>query len=95
MQELVLSIIKHYIQDNEASVLFSARLFLCNKEKKLLGEIEGSLHHIIDVESRDLNEQFTSFTADLDRALNLFDNKVNDFTSEFISNTLNTLHNRG
>lgn len=94
MKDLVLSIIKSYIQDDEPIVMFAARLFICNKEKRLVDEISNSMHHIIDIESREVNDQFTNFTAGLDRMLTLFDNKVNTLTKEFVSNTLNTVHRR-
>jgi hypothetical protein len=93
-QNLLLSIIKNYIQDDEAIGLFAARLFICNKEQRLLDKIGNSMHHIIDVESREVNDQFTSFTADLENVLSLFDSKVNSLTKEFVSNTLNTVHRR-
>ncbi|MCA6064195.1 hypothetical protein [Thalassolituus marinus] len=94
MQDLVLSIIKSYIQDDEPIVMFTARLFICNKEKRLVDEISNSMHQIIDIESREFNDQFTNFTAGLERMLTLFDNKVNTLTKEFVSNTLNTVHKR-
>lgn len=94
MQNLVLSIIKSYIQDDSPILMFSARLFICNQEKRLVDEISNSMHQIIDIESREFNDQFTNFTAGLERMLTLFDNKVNTLTKEFVSNTLNTVHKR-
>lgn len=94
MQDLVLSIIKSYIQDDDPLGRFAARLFICNKEKRLVDEIINSMDHVIDIESREVNDQFTNFTADLERRLTLFDNKVNTLTKEFVSNTLNTIYRR-
>ncbi|MEL4482503.1 hypothetical protein AAEH76_02815 [Shewanella algae] len=94
MQDLVLSIIKSYIQDDYSIGMFAARLFICNKEKRLVDEIINSMHHIIDIESGEVNDQFANFTDGLERMLTLFENKVNTLTKEFVSNTLNTVHRR-
>lgn len=92
-KDFVLSIIKSYIEeDDDAIQLFTGRLFICNKEKKLLDDIGNSMHHIIDSESIVGDNQFINFTVCLKNTLTLFESKVNSLTKEFVSNTLNTLY---
>ncbi|WP_346796059.1 hypothetical protein R5M92_11375 [Halomonas sp. Bachu 37] len=94
MSNLTSSIIDKYMQEKNPLFLFTLRIFISNKETKLLDSIEPYYHHITDLDSGEANKQIMDFTSHNEKRLDLFDKKVNDLTSKFVSNTLNTIYSR-
>lgn len=94
MKNLIISVIKSYIQEEEPTALFTARMFINNKEKRFVDSIDNFMHHIVDMEQREPSKQFIGFTESIQRPINSFDSRVNHLTKEFISNTLNTIYVR-
>lgn len=93
-RDILFSIIKSYSQDDNSEFLFCARLFINNREKKLIKDIAPYTHHIVDLKSNEVTKQFSEFVLIIENSIEIFEKENNRLVKDYVDEILNSIHRR-
>ena len=92
-EKILYNVIGSYHDDEEPLFIFSARLFVLNKEQQFVDDIKPFFYHLIDAETEENNE-FECFCSDFEEQFFVFNQKVERLAKDFVTDTLNVLYRR-